>query len=688
MGAQPIHPPGQRERGPARLAYLSSNLPGRSQTFVYQEILGLRTEGARVLAATMRRNLFLADVDARLGGVHAIVGPLVLARAVGALARRPWSVGALAPIARAARGSTRAAARNGYHAAMGLALSSWLRAQGIEYLHAHHAGAPTTVAMVAARAAGIPFGFTAHGSDVRVAPMLLGVKAGEAEVVVAASESTRGHLAAEASTSAERIEIVRCGVPLDRFRADERPTRNGRMLRALAVGRLSPEKDHVTMVRAFGVLRDRDVPVRLDLVGEGPERARIEHEIDSLGLGDRVRLLGGVTNDRLPPIYERADLFVHSSVREGLPVVLVEALAAGLPVATTGVDGIPELVRDGEEGVLVDPGDPGALAGAVSRLADDELRARMARNGPPRALVHDLGEVSRRLIELFPVAAPTRAQGAHVPVALVLPPGGSPAQRAAAVSSAVTQQPFPATRLVCVGDPAPDVHGLPPVTTVRAEPGLDAGGALVAAAHAVQEPWLAPLAVGARWYPHALALLYEARPDVVRGIVAGAILGLDGRGDVSSFHPPAPVHGACLVARPAIVAAAASWDGTGLDGLLARVKRAEGLSRCERVVGRTPSKPGSSRRRRQAARYAADGLPSIAVASSVGDAPSPSELMRGRELRRLPSPGLIGAVSALLRRPAAAAFVGRTSESVALRLIGVRPLRADRGESQTRGAGA
>lgn len=667
------------------IAYLSSNLPSRSQTFVYQEVFGLRMHGARVMAATLRRNFLLQEVEAQLGGVHAIVDGWLLVRAAVSASRHPRaSFAALAPLVSERHASVRAAARAAYHAAIGLAFAPWLRSTKIVYLHAHHAGPPAVVAMVAARASGIPFGFTAHGSDVRVRPELLGLKARSAAVVIAASESTRTHLASAAPDSADRIRVVRCGVPLERFRVHREPRHTGDPIRAVAVGRLSPEKDHVTMVRAMGVLRDRGVNASLDLVGEGPERKRIQDEIGALRLDDRVRLLGGVTNDLLPPLYSRSDLFLHSSVREGLPVVLVEALAAGLPVASTDVDGIPELIRDGQEGLLVPPRDPEALAGALARLSDRELMTLMGSRGPERARQHDLGVICRQLIDLFPVDLKPRPPEVPIPVTLVLLPGGCESDRRATVAAAAAQLPFEPQTLVCVGEPVRGPDGVGRVRHVPYPADAPASEALIRAARAADDEWLAPLSPTASWYPHSLALLWEARPEIARGVIAGQALWLAPTGEPFGLSHSWLSGGTSLVARASLL------DGceppaSDLEHTLERVARRDGLIRCDRVVASSASER-SVGNARAAARYAADGLASIGVLPSAAADPRPTRMARGRPLRPLGEGGLGRSLLGLLRRPTAAAFASRELEALALRAIGVRPLRPDRSESQTRGA--
>jgi glycosyltransferase involved in cell wall biosynthesis len=149
-------------------------------------------------------------------------------------------------------------------------------------------------------------------------------------------------------------------------------------LQVLCVGRLVPEKGQRVLLEAVAMLARRGRPVRLCYVGDGPDRAALEARVAELGLSDRVRFAGGVNQDAILAHYEAADAFALASFAEGIPVVLMEAMAMGLPCVTTYTAGIPELVRDGVDGVLVSPSDAEGLAAALERLLDDPaLRARL-----------------------------------------------------------------------------------------------------------------------------------------------------------------------------------------------------------------------------------------------------------------------------------------------------------------------
>jgi glycosyltransferase involved in cell wall biosynthesis len=153
-------------------------------------------------------------------------------------------------------------------------------------------------------------------------------------------------------------------------------------LRIVSVGRLSPEKAQVGLLEACAKLVEEGLDIELEIVGEGPERGRLEERIRRLGLGDRCKLVGALPETEVFRRVEGADVFALSSLIEGLPVSLMEAMALGVPVVAPRLTGIPELVVDGETGVLFHPADWGGLAAALRRLLEDaSLRSSLAAKG-------------------------------------------------------------------------------------------------------------------------------------------------------------------------------------------------------------------------------------------------------------------------------------------------------------------
>lgn len=269
---------------------------------------------------------------------------------------------------------------------------------GVTHVHAHFATHPTLVALVVHRLTGLPFSFTAHGSDIHVDRRMLDVKMRAAAFAVTCSEFNKALMVDTAGGGGETTHVIHYGVELDTFAppssklADEAVHRGG-PCRIICVASLEEVKGHRFVVEAAARLAERNVDFHLDLVGDGPLRRRLEEQVASNGLTDRITFHGMKARAEVVLLLHRADVKVLASYpsadgkREGMPNVLIEAMAAGLPVVATRLTGIPELVDDGVTGLLVDPADAAGLADALERLcADPMLRLAMGRAGRQRAI--------------------------------------------------------------------------------------------------------------------------------------------------------------------------------------------------------------------------------------------------------------------------------------------------------------
>jgi glycosyltransferase involved in cell wall biosynthesis len=219
----------------------------------------------------------------------------------------------------------------------------------------------------------VRFSFTIHGFHDFADPAetRLDLKAQAAAAVVCVSDFTRAQLYLNADPAIwPRAHVIRCGIDLAAWQFAS-PARSSTTPTVVAIGRLSPEKGFAILIEAVAQLRDAGVALKLRLVGDGPERAALAATVDRLSLGDHVVLVG-----ELPPAQVRielrsADMFCLPSFSEGLPVSIMEAMAAGVPVVTTWIAGIPELAEDGVTALTVPPARADALAGALRRLIDD-----------------------------------------------------------------------------------------------------------------------------------------------------------------------------------------------------------------------------------------------------------------------------------------------------------------------------
>ncbi len=260
-----------------------------------------------------------------------------------------------------------------------------LDGRAVSAVHGYFAHQPAAVAAAVSRLTDLPYGFSAHALDARKTPTRdLERRSEEAAVVVACNHD----VAAEITAVGRRPVLVRHGVDLSRFSPTD-PT-DQRPVRLLAVGRLVEKKGFDVLLDAVARIEG---DVRLDLVGDGVLRDELAAQVDRLGLAGRVRLLGRLTHATLPALYAAADLVVVPSVvdragdRDGLPNVVLEAMASARPVVATTVAAIATAVRDQVTGVLVPPRDPAALAAAITGLVTDPARRTV------------LGRAGRRVAE-------------------------------------------------------------------------------------------------------------------------------------------------------------------------------------------------------------------------------------------------------------------------------------------------
>jgi glycosyltransferase involved in cell wall biosynthesis len=256
-------------------------------------------------------------------------------------------------------------------------LWDWMRSLQLRHVHAHHANVASDLAMLAAafgsRASSEPWtwSFTLHGPAelLDVDGHKLGLKATRADSVVCVSDFARAQLMALTPPSTwSKLEVVHCGVDPEEFPPVRRARRRGDRFEVLTVARLEDRKGHDVLLDAVLELERRGIELRLTLAGDGPARDRLRLRVAESGLGEVVELIGPVGHEHVARLHAQADAFCLPSFAEGVPVVLMEAMASGLPVIATRITGVPELVEDGVSGLLVAPGRPSALADAIERV--------------------------------------------------------------------------------------------------------------------------------------------------------------------------------------------------------------------------------------------------------------------------------------------------------------------------------
>ena len=265
-----------------------------------------------------------------------------------------------------------------------LALVSRMRADRVQHIHAHWATFPTTAAVIAARCLGVRFSFTAHAWDIFVRNRSLEAKAAAANQIITCTEYNRQQLAVRCPQARQRIALNYHGVDLTQFKGDTVSTlyRHGQTPVFLSVGRLVQTKGYDTLLQAYHRLVARGVRFRARIVGEGPLQARLRRMIHHLGLASYVEMSPALGQEPLRAVYQQAFALVLPSTvasnqdRDGLPNVILEAMASGLPVVSTTVSGIPEAVESGRTGVLVSPNRPDQLADVLEQLARDPATAQ------------------------------------------------------------------------------------------------------------------------------------------------------------------------------------------------------------------------------------------------------------------------------------------------------------------------
>lgn len=393
-----------------KIGYLINTHPIGSTTFIRREMLALERSGWQVHRLAMRADagplVDPADIAERERTEYVLDlgGWRLLKSALGWMARRPRRALMALRLALACGNRANKRLLHLIYLVEAAHVARRCRDLDLKHLHAHFGTNPATVAMLAAVLGAPGFSFTAHGPDEFDAPLALSLpeKLARAEFAVGVSAFGRSQLCRWAALSDwGRIHVVPCGIEPWRF-PDPAPLPGGGP-HLVAVGRLAPQKGLPVLVEAVALARPALPGLRLTVVGDGPLRRALEAQVFRLGLEDAVVFEGWKDEAGVRAALAGAQALVLPSFAEGLPVVAMEAMAAGRPVIGTLIAGLPELVTP-ETGWLVPAGDAGALAGAMAALAatgPDRL-AEMGRAARRRALErHDIDRAAARLAALI-----------------------------------------------------------------------------------------------------------------------------------------------------------------------------------------------------------------------------------------------------------------------------------------------
>lgn len=364
-----------------RIAYMVSRYPFVSHVFILREVEALRRAGVAIDTFTVRRPdrtdlRSEADREADATTFAILPAPLgdLVASHLRALVTRPRSYLSALRTAVTLRGpGSRAGLWQLFYFGEAARLWNECRSRGIHHIHAHHANVASDVALLAARIGGPrwSWSFTMHGSteffDVR--EHRLAEKTARARFVVCVSDHGRSQLMTHVGPAHwEKLRVIHCGIDPDRFPLVDRRERSGE-LELLTVGRLVPVKGQQLLIEALAAQAAHGLRLTLTIVGDGPSLADLQALAAHHGIAERVRFAGAVGQQEIGGYYERADAFVLPSFAEGIPVVLMEAMATGMPVIASRITGIPELVDDGRSGLLVTPGRLDQLVRALADLA-------------------------------------------------------------------------------------------------------------------------------------------------------------------------------------------------------------------------------------------------------------------------------------------------------------------------------
>jgi glycosyltransferase involved in cell wall biosynthesis len=399
---------------PPMLVYVIGTYPLLTTTFIDREIELLRRWGVTLNVIWLRRpNRMLSPEQEVLQADVAYVLPVDVSGLVmnhlRFLIRRPVEFSkTLLGLLTKPHPSWRSRLKTLLHFGEGVEVAALIQRRFPECnrIHAHFVDRAATVALVAGRLLDLPYSATAHANDIYVEPTLLAEKISGASFVATCTGYNAAHLARLARDGSD-LACIYHGLDAQRYRPD--PTLQRDEIRLLAVGQLKEKKGFGYLVEACQILRGDGHEFSCEIIGEGPLHGELEAQVRDLSLKGTVDLRGGLEHHEVVAAYREAAIFVLPCVtaadgdRDGIPNVILEAMAMELPVVSTLHSGIPEAVVDGETGLLVGPGDAAALAEALAGLMDDaQYRLRLGREGRRRVVeVFDVETNVRQLLDRF-----------------------------------------------------------------------------------------------------------------------------------------------------------------------------------------------------------------------------------------------------------------------------------------------
>jgi glycosyltransferase involved in cell wall biosynthesis len=376
-----------------KVAYLAPELPALSATFVYNEILQLEALGTEVQPFSVHRpsstiseprvlslaaktiNLYSqSKLSVLSSNVKLLLShPLRYLKTIGLLISDMWQVGLL----------SRTAVGLGYRMFYGASLAEFLIDKDCDHLHVHFAHIPTDIAMYASSLSNISYSVTAHANDLYERGWLLKQKVARSAFFATISEFNQRYLA-EKGVASDKVVIVRCGVTAEQFAQRQEQIEPG-AYKIGVIGRLVEKKGIDTLIDAIRLLKEQGQQVQLQIAGSGPLESDLIKQAKTSGLvNHEVTFLGALPHSKVAEFIKSLNIFVLPCKRDrngdidGIPVVLMEAMLSGVPVISSEISGIPELVIDDKTGLLIQQNDAQGLANAISRILNEkDLRERL-----------------------------------------------------------------------------------------------------------------------------------------------------------------------------------------------------------------------------------------------------------------------------------------------------------------------
>ena len=402
-----------------KVAYMMSRFPKLTETFILYEMLAMQQQGIQVEVYPLireREEVMHPEAMQFVSVAHfqPFMSLPILRANLYFLWKKPLAyLKTLWDVLRANWGSY-----NFFTGVIGIfpktALFAYqMRADQVQHVHAHFASHPAAAAFIIHRLVGIPYSFTAHGSDLHRDRHMLREKVAEAAFVAAISEYNKELIVSECRGNyREKVKVVHCGVDTEVFqaRAHETPYEKGENpFMILCVGTLHEVKGHPYLIEACRLLQERGHNFECHFVGDGPDLKPLTELVEQAGLSGKIRFHGRLTRDEIARLLQDADVLTAPSVptsdgrREGIPVVLMEAMGSGVPVVASDLSGIPELVNDQRTGLLAPPRDAKSLADALERyIQDPGLRRRLGNAGRAKVVGEfDLNKNAAMLAQYF-----------------------------------------------------------------------------------------------------------------------------------------------------------------------------------------------------------------------------------------------------------------------------------------------